>query len=93
MIKSNEIKLEKTCDACPEQYDAFYKDRNVGYIRLRYGYFRVNDFEGNTIFSKQFRDQMKGCFEDSEERERFLTKAKKAIAYALNVNKEINANN
>ena len=37
MIKLSEIKLVKTCSACPEQYDAFYEDHQVGYLRVRHG--------------------------------------------------------
>ena len=35
-----EIKLIQTCGACPEQYDAFIGEEQVGYLRLRHGYFR-----------------------------------------------------
>lgn len=36
------ITLRLTCSACPEQYDAFIGDRKVGYLRLRWGEFRVD---------------------------------------------------
>ncbi len=44
-----------TCSACPEQYDVFDKQeqRQVGYLRLRHGYFRADypDCGGNTVYS------------------------------------------
>lgn len=33
------IKLVETCGACPEQYDAYYKGDQIGYLRLRHGTF------------------------------------------------------
>ena len=35
------LKLVLTCGACPEQYDAFDGERQVGYLRLRHGHFTV----------------------------------------------------
>ena len=36
------IKLERTCWACPEQYDAYDETgKQVGYLRLRHGRFSV----------------------------------------------------
>lgn len=75
-----DIKLVKTCSACPEQYDAFYDGNQVGYLRLRHGYFRV-DYGfcgGETIYdsSDVIGD---GCFDD-DEREYFLSKAIEAIS-------------
>ena len=47
------IKLQMTCGACPEQYDAFLDGRQVGYLRLRHSTFRVDcpDCGGETVFS------------------------------------------
>ena len=36
------IKLTLTCTACPEQYDALYEGKVVGYLRLRHGSFTVH---------------------------------------------------
>ena len=33
----SDLRLEKTCSMCPEQYDVFLEDRQVGYIRVRWG--------------------------------------------------------
>lgn len=48
--------LVRTCGACPEQYDVKSADGSqVGYIRLRHGYFRVDaEPQGLTIFSRSF---------------------------------------
>lgn len=31
--------LAQTCSSCPEQYDVYLGDKQIGYIRLRHGYF------------------------------------------------------
>lgn len=33
------MRLVLTCGACPEQYDVFDGGEQVGYLRLRHGYF------------------------------------------------------
>lgn len=40
-METMSIKLEKTCHACPEQYDMYIGDEIVGYFRLRHGRFTV----------------------------------------------------
>lgn len=72
------IKLVQTCGACPEQYDAFLGNRQVGYLRLRHGHFRVDypDCGGETIFEAEPVGD--GIFDD-EEREGYLHKAIDAI--------------
>lgn len=35
------FRLDRTCFACPEQYDLYYNDEPVGYFRLRHGVFTV----------------------------------------------------
>lgn len=74
-IKKSDIVLEQTCGACPEQYDALYNGNVIGYLRLRHGYFRV-DCGDITVYSAQ--PDGDGCF-TSEEREKYLDRAKKAI--------------
>lgn len=60
------IRLVQTCFACPEQYDAFDGDTQVGYLRLRHGKFRVDapDCGGETIY--QAAPKGDGCFEPDE---------------------------
>ena len=84
-IKLNEIRLEQTCTACPEQYDVFYRGRQVGYIRLRWGYLSVRypDHAGEEIYSYIFPDTWKGSFDSERERTFFLNKAKRAILQRL----------
>ncbi len=78
-MKPDEIRLEQTCEAHPEQYDAFHGERLVGYLRLRHGVFRVDCPEcGDTTV---YRASPKGAakFED-DEREHYLHEARVAIA-------------
>jgi len=72
------IRLVKTCSACPEQYDAFSGDEQVGYLRLRHGGFSVSYPEcgGDVIYEAS--PQGDGCFED-EERDYYLRFAVDAI--------------
>lgn len=73
------VDLRMTCGACPEQYNAYIGDKQVGYFRLRHGSFRVDYPEcgGETVF---YSSNVKGdgVFED-DEREYFLTKGVIAI--------------
>lgn len=59
-------KLVLTCMACPEQYDVFKDDKQVGYLRLRHGYFRadVPDCGGETVYEAEPSGD--GIFQDSE---------------------------
>jgi hypothetical protein len=70
------IKLVETCGGCPEAYDAYDADgKNVGYLRLRHGYFRV-ECMGQTVYEAHPNGD--GIFE-YEEREFYLTMACTAI--------------
>lgn len=72
------ITFVKTCWACPEQYDAFFEGKKVGYLRLRHGTFRVDypDCGGENIYIGYPAGD--GCF-DEEERAGYLQKAANAI--------------
>lgn len=76
---ADEIDLQETCGACPEQYDAYIGELQVGYLRLRHGFFRVDvpQCRGEVVY-KTYPDG-DGCFTDSE-RDHFLNEAKRAIA-------------
>ncbi len=65
------IRLVLTCSACPEQYDAFDEDVQVGYLRLRHGHFRVDcpDVGGQTVYEAFTNGD--GSFDD-DERDYFL---------------------
>lgn len=74
----------KTSSACPEQYDVFKDGKQVGYLRLRHGEFRVDypthrSDGGNTIYTANPNGD--GMFDD-DERERFLNEAIDAIEKA-----------
>jgi hypothetical protein len=82
------IKFVKTCDACPEQYEAFdEKGKQVGYLRLRHGHFRVDypQHAGETIY--EANPQGDGIFDD-EERDFFLQQAYNAIVSKLSRTKD-----
>lgn len=76
--------LEQTCYACPEQYDVFLDGKQVGYLRLRHGYFRC-DYPncGGEILYHTYCDS-DGIFSD-EERNEYIPKALHAIADKLNI--------
>ena len=85
LARSVTIRLVQTCPACPEQYDAFLGERQVGYLRLRWGEFRVDFPEcgGATIYCAAFDDPFKGAFDNDEERAQYLEAAKAAIRERL----------
>ena len=74
----HDINLEKTCDAFPEQYDAFLEGEQVGYLRLRHGHFSVRypDARGEEIYFASPKGD--GMFDD-DERAGYLEAAKLAI--------------
>ena len=83
----DDIELRQTCQVSPEQYDAFDQDgKPAGYLRLRFGRFSVNyhDARNDLIFEHIFDgdDDYKGCFEDDDERDMYLTLAVGAIQAA-----------
>lgn len=80
-MNAADIELTKTCEASPEQYDAFVGDKLVGHLRLRWGRFTVYcpDAGGDRILMRDFGDGLQGAF-DFRERAVWLLKAKRAIA-------------
>lgn len=76
------FKLEQTCFACPEQYDVYLDGEQVGYLRLRHGYFRADfpDCGGKTVYTANPNGD--GMF-DYDEREYYINEALKAIAKEL----------
>lgn len=72
------IRLVQTCYAFPEQYDAFDGDKQVGYLRLRHGFFTVEcpDTGGKLVYESQ--PDGDGMFE-AEERSKHLDAAVLAI--------------
>ena len=74
-----------TCAACPEQYDVFKDGEQVGYLRLRHGWFfcSVPDCCENIVYEAEPKGD--GEFYD-DEREFYLTEAIKAIQAKDNSN-------
>lgn len=71
---SNGLVFVRTCKACPEQYDVTKDDKKVAYVRLRFGALRC-DYKycgGEIIYSHTFHDDMKGSFDNDEERLHYL---------------------
>ena len=64
--------------ACPEQYDVMDGDKEVGYLRLRHGWFRADwtEFEKVTVYEAW--PDGDGSFGEYE-REKYLTAAVEAI--------------
>lgn len=81
--KKMKLTFEKTCDACPEQYDAFYEGELIAYLRLRHGHFTVlyPDVGGECIYEAS--PEGDGEFEDEKERSFYLMEAKIAILSKL----------
>lgn len=65
-ITRYEVRLIKTCEACPEQYNAYNGDNIVGYLRLRHGWFSVTcpDVGGTEVYSAPTYGD--GMFEERE---------------------------
>ena len=77
-ITINGVRLLKTSNAFPEQYDAFFGAVQIGYLRLRHGYFCADypDCGGETVYEASPKGD--GVFDD-DEREGFLTAAVNAL--------------
>lgn len=77
------FELKKTCSACPEQYDVYLDGKQVGYLRLRHGYFRCDypDCGGETIYSAYPKGN--GSFFD-DERDYYIKQALEELRKKLN---------
>lgn len=73
------LKLVKTCSSCPEQYDVYHEGIRVGYMRLRYGFFRAECF-GNIVYTAGTKGD--GQFME-DERKRHLNAACASIMNRL----------
>ncbi len=58
-------KLVRTCYACPEQYDVFDGEVQVGYLRLRHGAFRAEVVPSDEVVY-DVSTKGDGMFEDRE---------------------------
>lgn len=75
-----------TCPACPEQYTIFVGDKQVAYVRLRYGELSVNPYTDDKkidldteLYCHQFEDEWKGDFDDEEERIKYQKEIEEVI--------------
>ena len=71
--------LKCTCGECPEQYEVFRGGKQIGYLRLRHGYFTafaLGDHVVETVFEAAPRGD--GRFKD-DEREGYLVQAVLAL--------------
>ena len=76
------IRLVLTCSACPEQYDAYKEDGSYfGYFRLRHGYFRVDDRDGDQVYNTS-QIHGDGIFDGQDERRTELTRGVDALIAA-----------
>lgn len=87
-MKIQGLEFEKTCTACPEQYDVFLEGEQVGYVRLRWGHLTVDcpDVNGVQVYSACPVGH--GEFEDNEEREHYLSEVATAINDHLSVTRD-----
>ena len=72
-----------TCSMCPEQYDVVDREgKQVGYVRLRGGYFRVDCPEclEETVYQDNSFGDLVGSFETENQRIDYLNRA----AYHIN---------
>lgn len=72
--------LKCICGACPEAYNVFdVEGKQVGYLRLRHGWFRADYPEANGEIVYESNPRGDGVF-DEDERMEELTKAVRALA-------------
>lgn len=83
---ADNIRLECTCSACPEQYNMFIDDTYVGYIRYRWGYLACHPCNEDTIewnktvFEWQHPDDGWSGIIPEDQRDTLLQQCKNAIA-------------
>lgn len=72
--------FKRTCFACPEQYDVYYKGEQCAYVRLRGGRLlcEMPDCGGELVYSFNFDNDM-GMFLEDKDREYHLEVISKII--------------
>jgi len=67
------LRFVMTCGACPEQYDVFHGDEQIGYVRLRHGCLTVAyPHVGGECILQTTDLKGDGIFADEREREKWL---------------------
>ena len=84
----NQIILEQTCEACPEQYWAYKGKHRIGYIRLRWGHFTCHYLPSENLSDNDIK-LVDFVFENDEERNFWLEKSKQELLKYYNKNKKI----
>ena len=74
------LQLIKTCAACPEQYDVMLDGKEIGYMRLRHGFFRA-EYADKIVYTATPKGD--GSFTD-EERSEYLSIACAMIFASMN---------
>lgn len=72
------LNLIQTCWACPEQYDVYHGNREVGYIRLRHGGLWCDGPDGEPLLRCEVPDS-DGIFSTREQRDEYLEKCARLI--------------
>lgn len=65
-LSINDIALNRTVIACPEIYEAFVKEKQIGYLRLRHGHFIVRYPNASGTLVWESFPEGDGIFTDSE---------------------------
>lgn len=76
---SREFKLVQIWAAHPEQYDVFFREEKVGYLRLRHGHLQVECPIGVNVVFAANPPGADGSFTDEKQRRQYLTLACTAI--------------
>jgi hypothetical protein len=81
-----DLRLVRTCESNPEQYDVFAGDEQIGYLRLRHGWFEARrpNGDGNVVY--EAAPDGDGCFMDYE-RDRYLNEALSALSWWAGLSK------
>lgn len=94
---ADKIRLDCTCDACPEQYDMFIDDTQVGYIRYRWGYLACRPCNNDgtidwnkTVFEWEYPNDGWSGIIPEDQRDVLLQQCKNAIAKYIWEGAELN---
>ena len=81
-MEINNYFFERTCNACPEQYEVYNKQgKHLAYIHLRWGYLYAvcPDIGGTVVYEADIGDGYTGCFDSNIDREIHLNRIANAI--------------
>ena len=77
-------RLDRTCMACPEQYDLYEGDEVVAYFRLRHGDYTVQCSGPGGVLVYSASPKGDGIFDDEERFGFLLAGVEAVIEYYLN---------